>query len=554
MIRATSEEYRELHQERLALFGGSVFLISIGFWVLSNLASFLDPAHTFAKWFTLPGNRYHLAQAAVLFSLWVISRYRPLGQAALHALDAGSLFLVSVFHGLIGLAWLPEEQYKHGLSAPDVPNTMPIVTATIVIAITRAILVPSTARRTLGVTALASVPTIAVSYALNTKASTSTATVLLLTSGAVIWTLSGTAVAAIASHVVYHLRQQVKNAEKLGQYTLEAKIGEGAMGIVYRASHAMLRRPTAIKLLPPDRAGEHNIARFEREVQLTSMLTHPNTIAIYDYGRTPDGIFYYAMEYLEGIDLEELVRRHGPQPPGRVLRILTQVAGALAEAHGIGLIHRDVKPANIFLCERGGVPDVAKIFDFGLVKQLSSGGDTKMSAANVLAGTPLYLAPEAILTPQTVDARIDLYSLGCVGYFLLTGRPVFEGRTLLEICSRHLHEKPVPPSERRRGIPAKLERVILACLEKDPARRPKDARALVAQLTACDDVEAWSEESARRFWSDWAPMPAQAEVESSLRVTGHLWTRPSVPSGELGPVSESVVRPGALKPFPRVAR
>jgi serine/threonine-protein kinase len=291
--------------------------------------------------------------------------------------------------------------------------------------------------------------------------------------------------------------------------------------------------------LPPERAGEHNLARFEREVQLTSLLTHPNTIAIYDYGRTPEGTFYYAMEYLEGIDLEELVRRHGPQSPARTLRILTQVAGALAEAHGIDLIHRDIKPANIFLCERGGMPDVAKVLDFGLVKQLSSGGETKMSSANVLAGTPLYLAPEAILSPQGVDARTDLYSLGCVGYFLLTGKPVFEGRTLLEICSQHLHQAPVPPSERREGIPAKLERVILDCLAKDRAGRPQDARELLARLAACDDVEAWNEVDARRFWSEQVEESASRPASRPSRtsdagllghVTRDLWTRPTEPT------------------------
>jgi serine/threonine protein kinase len=363
---------------------------------------------------------------------------------------------------------------------------------------------------------------------------------LLLTSGPVIWMLAGTAVAVIGSRVIYNLQQQVRDAEKLGQYTLKEKIGEGGMGMVYRASHAMLRRPTAIKLLPPDRAGEHNLARFEREVQLTSLLTHPNTIAIYDYGRTPEGTFYYAMEYLEGIDLEELVHRHGPQSSARVLRILTQVAGALAEAHGIGLIHRDIKPANIFLGERGGMPDIAKVLDFGLVKQLSSGGETKMSSANALAGTPLYLAPEAILSPQGVDARTDLYSLGCVGYFLLTGRPVFEGRTLLEICSQHLHQAPVPPSERQAGISAKLERVILDCLEKDRSKRPKDARDLLARLAACDDVEAWSEEAARRFWNEHASEQAnRAGASRSFRASdagllGHVsrdfWARPTEPT------------------------
>jgi len=210
---------------------------------------------------------------------------------------------------------------------------------------------------------------------------------------------------------------------RLGQYTLERKIGAGGMGIVYRASHAMLRRPTAIKLLPPDRAGEASIARFEREVQMTAQLSHPNTVAIYDYGRTPEGVFYYAMEYLDGINLEDLVRTYGAQPAGRVLAILDQVCGALAEAHERGLVHRDIKPANIILTERGGEPDVAKVVDFGLVKPIVTDDPRlTMSMPGVMTGTPLYLSPESLTSPESGDPRSDLYALGAVGCAVAANR------------------------------------------------------------------------------------------------------------------------------------
>ena len=285
------------------------------------------------------------------------------------------------------------------------------------------------------------------------------------------------------------------------------------MGAVYRASHAMLRRPTAVKLLPPGQAGADRLQRFEREVQMTSRLTHPNTVAIFDYGRTPDGIFYYAMEYLEGLNLEDLTRHDGPQSPGRVVHVLRQVCASLAEAHEIGLIHRDVKPANVILVpQRGGAPDVAKVVDFGLVKDLDQ--DTDLSRDDQIAGTPLYLAPEAITSPGRVGARSDLYSLGCVGYFLLTGKPVFEGRNMVEVCGHHLHTKPLPPAQRLgRPVPEGLSELLLSCLEKDPAERPSYAGEVLETLDRLSEIPPWTNEEARAWWtSRGAPIVARVRT------------------------------------------
>lgn len=240
--------------------------------------------------------------------------------------------------------------------------------------------------------------------------------------------------------VVARLQREAQKAaieaKHLGQYRLEERIGAGAMGVVYKGRHAMLRRPTAIKLLDVDKVNDASIARFEREVQITCQLNHPNTVAIYDYGRTPEGVFYYAMEYLDGIDLQVLVDRYGPQPEGRVIHVLKQICGSLYEAHSQGLVHRDIKPANVMLNRRGGEPDVIKVLDFGLVKALDDARQGRRTEG--MSGTPLYMSPEAIQTPDLVDARSDLYAVGAVGYFLLTGQPVFNAGSLVELCQHHL--------------------------------------------------------------------------------------------------------------------
>ncbi|MCE9604922.1 MAG: serine/threonine protein kinase [Planctomycetia bacterium] len=303
--------------------------------------------------------------------------------------------------------------------------------------------------------------------------------------------------------IVARLQRQARRAEieakQIGQYRLLEKIGAGAMGEVYKGQHAMLRRPTAIKMLNIERVNEASIQRFEREVQITCKLNNPHTVAIYDYGRTPEGVFYYAMEYLDGLNLQTLVEQYGPQSEGRVASILRQICASLYEAHSSGLVHRDIKPANIMLNRRGAEPDVVKVLDFGLVKAMDD-KNADRSSGNELSGTPLYMSPESIQTPESVDACSDLYAVGAVGYFLLTGETVFNARTLGELCQQHLTAIPNAPSQRLgKPISAELEHAILACLEKSRAKRPQTARDLATMLDRV--TRSWSLNDAEEWWS-----------------------------------------------------
>lgn len=305
--------------------------------------------------------------------------------------------------------------------------------------------------------------------------------------------------------VVARLQREAQKAaieaKNVGQYKLIEKLGQGAMGIVYKGQHAMLRRQTAIKMLDVDKINDASIARFEREVQITCQLNNPNTIAIYDYGRTPEGVFYYAMEYLDGINLETLVDKAGPQTESRVIHLLMQICGSLYEAHSLGLVHRDIKPANIMLNRRGGLADVIKVLDFGLVKALDQQKQAAMTAANSLTGTPLYISPEGVNSPQLVDARSDIYAVGATGYFLLTGRPPFMSGSLVELLRMHSQESPLPPSQRLgRPVCAKLEAAIMACLEKNPANRPQTARDLAQLLSQSPACGKWRVEDGDTWW------------------------------------------------------
>jgi eukaryotic-like serine/threonine-protein kinase len=301
-------------------------------------------------------------------------------------------------------------------------------------------------------------------------------------------------IAVVACSRIEILRRQAGEARKLGQYVLKEKLGEGGMGEVYLAQHVLLRRPCALKLIRPERAGDSkNLRRFEREVQATATLTHPNTVQVYDYGHTEDGTFYYVMEYLPGSTLEALVKQAGPLPPARAIHFLRQVCGALEEAHARGLIHRDIKPGNVMICERGGIPDVAKLLDFGRVlPPAGDADDDKLTQDGTVAGTPAYLSPEQAGGEGTVDARSDIYSVGALAYLLLTGRPPFAGRTGMKMIAAHLYEVPEPLSRHRPDVPADLEAVILRCLAKDPNAGFPDAASLNAALSSCAAAGQWT--------------------------------------------------------------
>ena len=294
-------------------------------------------------------------------------------------------------------------------------------------------------------------------------------------------------------------RQAERVAEELGQYHLERKIGEGGMGAVYIATHRLLRRKTAVKMIT-GRVDAETVAKFEREVRLCCLLSHPNTIAIYDFGRTPEGIFYYAMECLEGMDLQALVERNGPLYAGRVIHILVQACGSLAEAHRARLLHRDIKPANIFITERGGIPDFVKVLDFGLVKKLGGNTGSTVSQADVISGTPGYMAPEVISQSALIDGRADLYALALVGFYLLTGRDAFGGNSAMDVLMAHIKQAPPLPSAYA-SVPPDLEAVIMRCLAKDPQQRPVDAEAFAAELLACRDARTWTVADARAWWT-----------------------------------------------------
>jgi hypothetical protein len=316
-------------------------------------------------------------------------------------------------------------------------------------------------------------------------------------------------VSSLVSRNVHRPKDGAAQPRQLGQYVLLRRIGGGGMGVVYEAEHQSLRRPTAIKVLRPEKTAEHNLVRFEREARLTASLCHPNTVSVYDYGRTPGGTFYYAMEYIEGIDLDMLVRHDGPQHPGRVIQILSQICGSLSEAHAVGLIHQDIKPANVFLCERAGMVDMVKVLDFGLVRRFSrlegAEGRTSMIAPQQhdFVGTPHYVAPETLLGDGEVDGRTDLYSLGCVAHFLLTGATPFAGSTVLEVLGQHLHATAKPFAVKARWpISHELERTILGCLGKARVQRPKDAATLYALLQQCPEARAWEQEHGRTWWAE----------------------------------------------------
>jgi serine/threonine-protein kinase len=335
-------------------------------------------------------------------------------------------------------------------------------------------------------------------------------------------------IAVFAAHYVFALAREASEARQLGSYRLVEKLGAGGMGEVWSAEHRLLARPAAIKLVRADvlaaraegMAAETALRRFEREAQATAFLTSPHTIELYDFGVTPDGAFYYVMELLQGLDLRTLVERDGPVPPARAIRFLRQACHSLADAHHAGMIHRDVKPANLFTCRRGLEYDFVKVLDFGLVKEAgpSSARGTQLTMDGVASGTPAFMAPELALNSRTIDGRVDLYALGCVAYWLLTGHLVFEGESAMAMVVRHVNEEPAPPSSRSEDeIDPELDRIILDCLAKDPDARPQSAQELAERLVAVERrIGEWSPERAERWWRTHLPQHVAKEAAPAV--------------------------------------
>jgi serine/threonine-protein kinase len=322
-------------------------------------------------------------------------------------------------------------------------------------------------------------------------------------------------VAVLPSRVLYRLGRRLREAQELGNYELVELLGHGGMGEVWRARHQLLARDAAIKLVRPEVLGARNEAdanvmlrRFEREAKATAALSSPHTIQVFDYGMTRDGTFYYVMELLAGRDLESLVREFGPVPADRAIFLLRQACHSLADAHARGMVHRDIKPANIYVCRMGLEYDFVKVLDFGLVKLRNRGmaSDTLLTLDHTTTGTPAYMAPEIIVGEGDVDRRADVYALGCVAYYLLTGQLVFEADTPMKMLMQHVHARPVAPSQRTElPVPRELDELVLACLEKDPNARPQNAEELFRMAVGCNTCETWNQTTARTWWQTHLP-------------------------------------------------
>jgi serine/threonine-protein kinase len=323
---------------------------------------------------------------------------------------------------------------------------------------------------------------------------------------------------AAPSCLLYRLGRQIREARALGSYELVDRLGGGGMGEVWRARHRLLARSAAVKVIRPELLNDAPsgraavvVERFEREAQATAALTSPHTVRLYDFGLAGNGTFYYAMELLEGRDLESIVKSFGPMPAARAMHLIRQVCRSLAEAHAMGLVHRDIKPTNIFVCRQGLEHDFVKVLDFGLVKHTTrQRASAPQTMAATALGTPAYMAPEVILGGAEADCRADVYAVGCVAYFLLTGERVFEGKGTMAMMVRHVHDRPVPPSRKtRQPIPPEVDAFVLACLRKDPNERPASAVELLSLADAIADHGGWDQTAAARWWRQHLPGDAQ---------------------------------------------
>ena len=506
-------------RERLALVGKTLFLVSFGFYLFLLASMVLVGGAPFALVVKGPVAMGHLAGSWTMGLVWLLASRARLSVRSVGALDAIGIVVACGFLSIMTL-------YQEG----EILQTLLALTVTVMI---RAILVPSRPGRTLLLTALAFLPTVVVCIARHHPTAllpgfTPAYQKQYMTLNTVLWSVLGTTLATITSRTTYGLRKQVAEANELGQYLLEEKIGGGGMGEVWRARHRLLIRPAAIKLIRPQTGGDSELLlrRFEREARATAALRSPHTVQLYDFGRTEDGRLYYVMELLDGLDLDTLVRQYGPLPAERVVHILRQVCSSLQDAHDNGLVHRDIKPANVVVSRAGTTFDFAKVLDFGLVKLDTAGRrgsgaegqwDVKLTTEGSTSGTPAFMAPETVLGVADTDHRVDLYALGCVAYWLLTGKLIFEGRSAVEVMFHHANTPAPRPSTRSElPIPASLEDLLMECLEKDPARRPASAEAVSTRLDGVAVESPWTVERAERWWATHRPVPADARRVAEL--------------------------------------
>ena len=520
------EDGRTLLQRRLSLYGVVLILQSIAYWLIYALI--WGPTVGFATSLGHLVSPDVILLTAIYSVFWIVARGGPRSVRVLLVTDVAGSLGIGIDNVFLMLGDLG-----------TISGVFENLIGFICILLLRSLIVPSTVKRTLLCGVLMCAPTIVGVAWGASRFEHQALSAVTMVGFSVNWSMLSVVFSCVASGVLYGLRREVRDARRLGQYTLMEKLGEGGMGVVYRASHAMLRRPTAIKLLAE--SGGASLARFEQEVQLLARLNHPNTVTIHDYGRTSDGSFYYAMELLDGMDLERLVATDGPQPPARVIHILKQTVRGLAEAHDVGLVHRDIKPANIFLCKRWGDPDFVKVLDFGLAKD-NAASRAAVTGETTVLGTPLYISPEALAGANHADARSDIYSLGAVAYYMLAGRPVFEGPSALEVFAQHLRTSPVPPAVRLgKPLQADLEAIVLRCLAKSPAERYQTAGEMWDALVACSGADEWTSAQARAWWEGRSDAPARTaahsqegrtvEINAAARAAAIDYAAPTMPVG-----------------------
>ncbi len=485
-------------------------LIATGLWTLALVANSIvarlmgHPAVIEELW-PYPG--VPISGVGLVISLVLVAVAGPLSRRPQLLLDlsAGFLVLTCLLVALLS-QWVP-------------PPITPRVSWLCVLILAYPAIVPTSPARTLWVSLLAASTEPVALWVTHLRGAVSDYSAMYYV-WAFVPTYLSAIIAVVPSRIIRQLGRQVSRARELGSYRLEEVLGKGGMGEVYRASHQMLARPAAVKLIRPEvldsSSPDHArviLERFRREAEAAASLRSPHTISLYDFGAAQDGTFFLVMELLDGLDLQSLVERFGPQPADRTAYLLIQVCHSLAEAHCRGLIHRDIKPSNIFTCRMGLAVDFVKVLDFGLVKAL---GDLErdqplLTAPDATAGTPAYIAPEMVRGDSTIDHRVDIYALGCVAYWLLTGRLVFEAPNALQMLFQHAQKTPIPPSQRiELEIPPAMDALVMACLAKRPEDRPASAAELARRLRAIADNDGWTEERALRWWERHRPESVRA--------------------------------------------